>query len=416
MYALIDCNRMYASCERIYRPDLRDKPIVILSNNDGTVVTLTKEAQALGVPKFSPYFQIKELCEQKNIHVFSSNYELYGDVSASIMSIISSEVPDISVYSIDEAFGDFRNCPTIELRDKAKHIKDRLWRETRMPVCVGMGKSKTLAKLANHIAKKMPKSNGVCCLDNDAQISKWLKKFSVNEVWGIGKQISKKLNNMNIFTAYDLANANLKHIRSQLSVNVERTARELMGEACLTFHDTVPNKKQIVVSRSFSKKVTDKNELLEATANYAAKAAEKLRKQNGMVQAMVVCAHSSIHQPNYVYHQKLIAFPAPTSDTNLIISSCTNAVNELFRPGVKYSKAIVMFVDIVQKDSFQLDMLSPGDSKKSIELMKLIDKLNINNQNNISIGRQGIKKEWSMKRQLMSPCYTTKWDDLPKIG
>ena len=415
MYALVDCNSFYASCERIFRPELRTKPCIILSNCDATIVTQTKEATALGIEKFKPYFQVKEICDRHNVYVASSNYELYGDISARVMDTLATEAPDISVYSCDESFTDFTNCPTIDLREKGRHIKDRLWREVRMPVCVGFGKTKTLAKLANHIAKKHEKANGVCCLDDPEQIARWLKKFPVKQVWGIGAKLAERLNILNIYTAYELANADKKYLRKQLSVNVERTARELCGEICLDFHETVADKKQIVVSRMFGVKITSKQVLQEAIANYACMAAVKLRKQKGKVRTLLVTAQSSYYSDNFRSSKKVIKLQLPTSSTDIILKAIAGAMDELYREGVVYARAMVALIELTDSRHEQFDLLEPTERPEKEALLRLMDHLNKDNKNQIQFGRQGIQKQWSMRRDFKSPSYTTKWTDIPKV-
>ena len=415
MIALIDVNSCYAACEQIFRPDLRGKPVVILSNNDGTIVTLTKEAKQLGIKKFSPYFQVKDFCEQHNVAVFSSNYELYGDISNRVMMTIADEVPDISQYSIDEAFGDLSNLKGVDLRQKGMQIKQRLWKEVKMPVCVGIGQTKTLAKLANRIAKDHPESNGVCCLDKPNQIQQWLKRTPVEDVWGIGKQISKRLIGEGIKTAFDLAQADKKLLRRNHSVVVERTSRELAGEQCLEFHESIANKKQIVVSRSFGRKVESLQELHESIANYACRAMEKLRAQDGTVKTLIISAQASRFDSNPVNLQQVIQLEAHTNSTTKVLSAIKGRINHIHKNGVKYSKAMVCLIELSERKNQQLDMLSSSDPVKSENLMRLLDRLNQSGLNQVSVGRQGLSKPWSMKRDYLSPSYTTRWREIPKV-
>jgi len=408
-------NSCYAACEQIFRPDLRGKPVVVLSNNDGTIVTLTKEAKQLGIKKFSPYFQVKDFCERHNVAVFSSNYELYGDISNRVMMTIADEVPDISQYSIDEAFGDLSNLKGVDLRQKGMQIKQRLWKEVKMPVCVGIGQTKTLAKLANRIAKEHPESNGVCCLDKPNQIQQWLKRTPVEDVWGIGKQISQRLIREGIHTAFDLANTNMKSLRRSHSVVVERTARELAGESCLAFHESIANKKQIVVSRSFGKKIENLRELHESIANYACRAMEKLRGQGGSVKTLIISAQASRFDARPVSFQQVIKLPNYTNSSQKILEAINVSVKNLFREGVRYSKAMICLIDLSENSNEQFDLLSSHDSVKSERLMVLVDKLNLAGQSKLMLGRQGVSSQWAMKRQLLSPRSTTCWNEIPKI-
>jgi DNA polymerase V len=416
MIALIDVNSCYAACEQIFRPDLRGRPVVVLSNNDGTIVTLTKEAKQLGIQKFSPFFQVKDFCEMHNVAVFSSNYELYGDISNRVMMTIADEVPDISQYSIDEAFADLSNLKGVDLRQKGMQIKNRLWREVRMPVCVGIAQTKTLAKLGNRIAKDHPESNGVCCLDKPNQINQWLKRTPVGDVWGIGRQLSRRLIHDGIHNAFDLANANKKTIRRMYSVAVERTARELAGEQCFEFHESIANKKQIVVSRSFGKKVESLQELHESFADYACKAMVKLRSQNGTVKTLIISAHASRFSGESTSLHHAIKLESHTNSTIKVLNAINSVLPAIYRSGVRYAKAMVCLIELSEKRNQQLDMLCDQDSKRSERLMALVDGLNANGAGRVSIGRQGIGKEWSMKRKLLSHRYTTSWKEIPVIN
>ena len=414
MIALIDCNECYSSVERIFRPDLRGVPVVILSNNDGAIVSLSKEAKDLGIKKFSPYFQVRDFCIKNKVTVLSSNYELIGDISNRVMTVLADEVPDLALYSVDEAFGDLSRLKGVDLREKGREIKDRLWREVRMPVCVGIGPTKVLAKLANRLAKKPPKAKGVCCLDREEQIHRWLKCTPIEDIWGIGKQTSKRLIQDGILCAYDLANSDKKAIRRGYSVVVERIARELSGESCLEFHESIANKKQIVVSRSFGKKVETMQELHESVANYACRAMEKLRAQNGTVRSIIISAQASRFDARPVSYQKVIQLPSQTASSEKVLASITKNISCLYVEGVRYSKAMVCLIELGSQKGQQLDILTECDSVKDEKLMKLMDTLN-NKGASVFIGRQGIEKEWSMKREMLSPRYTTNWNDIPKI-
>lgn len=415
MYALVDCNCMYASCELVFRPDLRGKPVIVLTNNDGCVAALTAEAKALGIKSFTPYFEIKELCEYHGVTVFSSNYALYGDISSRIMDILQAEAPDSYVYSIDEVFLDYHNCPSIDLRETGQNLRRMIWAQTRMPVCVGIGATKTLSKLANHIAKKHPKANGVCFLEDGHQINRWLSKIPVEGVWGIGMQTTKKLNDMGIQSAYQLAHADKKYIRRQFNVMIERTARELTGEKCFDLHETVEDKKQIIVSRMFGKRITSLNELKESLASYASMATAKLRKQSGLVKTLLINIQSSRFDKNPHSKSLTIQLPHPTCDTRIIIKEISSAVETIFRSDIQYARAMVCLLELSNSKFQQYDMLCKGDSQESLALMALVDSLNVGNKSQLFIGRQGIEKEWSMKRELMSPRYTTSWNHIPKI-
>lgn len=294
MYALIDCNSFYASCEKLFRPDLKDKPVVVLSNNDGCVVARSKEAKALGIKMGVPYFQVKDFCKQNNVTVFSSNYALYADMSHRVMSTLESLCPTVEVYSIDEAFLYLADYPVAmqDLDAYSKKIKQIVEMYTGISVGVGIGETKTLAKLANYAAKKYPATKGTCVLTNPRWIRRLMQITDVAEVWGVGRRYAKRLNDMGIETVYQLAICEPGKIRQHFGVVLERTCLELNGQACLDIEQAEP-KKQIISSRSFSKRITSQQELMEAVCGHAAQAASKLRRQNSVCSFMTVFAKNS---------------------------------------------------------------------------------------------------------------------------
>lgn len=292
MFALIDCNSFYASCEQVFRPDLRGKPVVVLSNNDGFVVARSKEAKALGIPDLEPYFKVEHLLKKHGVTVFSSNYPLYGDLSSRVMQTLKQFSPEIEVYSIDEMF--LRPANIFEnLKDYGHLMRNAVWKQVRIPVGVGMAPTKTLAKLANRAAKKINALNYVCVLEREDQREWLLRKVPVKDIWGIGSRISARLNLMGIYTGWDLANADTKNLRRHFSVCLERTVEELNCISCLDLEELPPTKKQIYCTRSFGEKATELEPILQATSLYATRAAEKLRKQNHFVKTLHVILQTS---------------------------------------------------------------------------------------------------------------------------
>ena len=415
MFALVDCNSCYASCEQIFRPDLRGKPVVVLSNNDGCIVARSKEAKALGIPDLDAYFKIAGLLKKHRVQVFSSNYQLYGDISQRVMNTLQEFSPEVEVYSIDEMFLELDGLP-VELQDYGRQIKQRLWKDIRMPVGVGIAPSKTLAKLANHAAKHIAKTQGVCVLDAEHKWQWLQKRLPVSKVWGIGRRLSKRLQLMAIHSVYDLAMADAKQLRRQFSVNVERTIEELNGVSCIPLEEQPPAKGQIFCSRSFGNKLTTLLPLQHAVSAYAARAAEKLRAQQHAASAVQVFINTSPYEPDYYSKSVVLQLPYSTDDSRLIVSVARAAVGQLFSPNRRYLKAGVGLLDLRDKHYQQHDLFTVGQSLKSDSVMAALDRINKRfGQRSVYLASEGSKERWRMRQQFRSPCYTTSWSDLPEI-
>ncbi len=414
MFALVDCNSFYASCEQIFRPELRGKPVVVLSNNDGFVVARSKEAKALGIPDLEPFFKIEKLLRRHRVAIFSSNYPLYGDISNRVMTLLSAYSPHVEVYSIDETFLQLGRRDNWQ--DLALAMKQRLWRDLRMPVGVGVAPTKTLAKLANRTAKDFRKCQGVCVLDEPWKWQWVLKRFPANKIWGVGRRLAAHLAEMHIHTAADLASSNALALRRRLSINVERTIAELNGEACFALEEVPPTKQQIICSRSFGKKATSLTPVQQAVSLYAARAAEKLRAQHGQTQLMRVFIQTSPFQPNYISRSKWVQLPYHTDDSRLLVAAARQAVAALYVPGHAYLKAGVGLADIQPRRHQQLDLWQPGQTRKTDRLMALIDRINAQQgKGSVFLAAQGVSTHWYMRQQFCSPQYTTKWSDLPVV-
>ena len=428
MYALIDCNSFYASCEKLFRPDLKDKPVVVLSNNDGCVVARSKEAKALGIKMGVPFFQVKDFCKKNNVTVFSSNYALYADMSQRVMSTLESLCPTVEVYSIDEAFLYLADYPVAmqDLDAYAKKIKQIVEMYTGISVGVGIGETKTLAKLANYAAKKYPATKGTCVLTNPRWIRRLMQITDVAEVWGVGRRYAKRLNDMGIETVYQLAICEPGKIRQHFGVVLERTCLELNGQACLDIEQAEP-KKQIISSRSFSKRITSQQELMEAVCGHAAQAASKLRRQNSVCSFMTVFAKNSAFnkQERYTPISGQYQFHTPTADTRELVSAARVVLGKIYKDDIRYAKAGVMLSGICQHDEVQLDLFereatSEDGTDKKQALMAVMDELNAkykadrHQQSALFIASEGIKEQqsWQMNRQLLSPCYTTRVSDV----
>ncbi len=414
MYALVDCNTFYASCEAIFNPAIRNAPVVVLSNNDGCIIARNAKAKALDIPDMVPFFQVETLVRKNNVRVFSSNYELYGDISAKVMHLMEPFGTAMEVYSIDEAF--LRLPPACDYHSHGEKIKNRLWQQTRMPVCVGIAPSKTLAKLANHAAKKMQRLKGVCVLDEKHKWEWLLARITTDKVWGIGKRICQRLHHLGIHNALQLAQANPKYMRRHFSVVLERTIRELNGESCLDLELEPTPRKEIICTRSFSYKVTELHELQQAVSLYADRACEKLRKQNGLSATLWVYLESFDKGLGHFRPQRIIKLPFLTNDTRQIAHAAADTLAKIYRPGLRYKKCGVGLLDVRTRKYEQKDLFTPQQTEKSRKLMQIIDKTNQRyGKHTIKLLNSGIQGKWMMKRDYMSPRYTTRWQDIPQV-
>lgn len=417
MYALVDCNNFYASCERVFQPRLEGRPIVVLSNNDGCVIARSNEAKALGIPMGAPYFEWRKICEKNNVKVFSSNYELYGDMSERVMSTLGSLCPDIEIYSIDEAFLLFDGFQwKNDLTQFALQIKKTVQQWTGIPVSIGFAQTKTLAKIANKIAKKETKT-GVFDLSDEALQEKILSTYPTEDIWGIASRSAIKLAKLNIHTALELRNADPKWLRKHFSVVMERMVLELRGTPCMPLESVQP-KKQIMSSRSFGKLVTNLADLEEAISSYTARACIKLRNQKSYAQGIYVFIHTSIFRENEPQYANSFCyyFPEACDDTGYMIHVAKQCLRKLYREGYRYHKAGVMLLDLLPNYVKQLSLFNPEDVRKQ-KLIKTVDKINqLLGNNTIFYCSEGIKKTWQIKRAYKSPCYTTRLKELLRVN
>ena len=416
MFALVDCNSFYASCERVFRPDLRTKPVVVLSNNDGCVVALTKEAKNLGVKMCDPWFKIEREFKQKGGIAFSSNYELYGDISSRIMSILEELAPKVEVYSIDEAFLDLTGIShCMNLEEFGRTCQKQIMQYTGMPVRVGIGPTKTLAKAASYGAKRYPTTQGVLDITDLYRREKLMTLMPVNEIWGVGRRLNKRLISQKVLTTFDLINMNIEQVRKQFSIMLVNTIRELKGESCIPLDSAPSPKKQIVVSRTFSTRVTELDYLEEAVSDYAARAAEKLRKEGKTCKMLSVFIRTNPFRRQDIQHREIRSFSMlyPTNDTRDLIKHAKLLLKDLYKEGFNYNKAGIMLNNFFDETTYQLDLFKKKDrNSKDFKMMALLDQVNKSSLGQISFLAQGIKKEWSMKRQLQSPRYTTSLKDV----
>ena len=415
MIALADCNNFYASCERVFRPDLYNKPVLVLSNNDGCVIARSNEAKALGIKMGVPAFKIKDIIHNNNVNVFSSNFTLYGDMSNRVMSIYADECNAIEIYSIDEAFINMSGIANLE--EKAVSIRNKVKTWTGIPVSIGVSKTKTLAKIANHIAKKY-KKNGVFLLDGDALTKRALKFFPVEDIWGIGRQLSRFLHQRNIKSAWQLANCNDKWIRRHLTITGLKLVKELRGEICHPVGVAHPPKKNICTSRSFGIEVSNIDSLKESISFFAANCARKLRNQNTVCKKVSVFIKTNSFKPNTKQYQgyQVLELPTSTSDTIEISNLALRGLKNIYRSGHVYKKAGVIVHDIGKIDQIQLNMFDRVDRSKRRNLMTSYDAINNRmGRDTVRLAVQGFDRKWKMKQERLSPCYTTRMTELLEV-
>jgi len=416
--ALVDCNSFYASCERVFRPDLRRTPIVVLSNNDGCVIARSAEAKALGVKMGVPYFQIKNDLRRHGIVPFSSNYALYGDMSERVMTVIEGLVPAVEVYSIDEAFADLSGVPNVEAL--GRRIRAEVLRKTGIPVGVGIANTKTLAKLANHSAKRWQRqTGGVVDLLDPERRDKVLRVTDVSDVWGIGRRMTEHLNGMGIRSAWDLAQADAWTLRKQFSVVVEKTARELRGTPCLELDDAAPPKQEICCSRMFGMRLHELGPIREAVATYAARASEKLRAQHSMCKRVRVSIRTGMFNPDEPKFAKGVVCELlyPTDDTRCITRAALAGLEMVYRAGFAFSKAEVLLMDLRQRGEYTDDLFAATRPAASERVMGVLDEINAKwGRGTLRPGRVPTTPDWGMRREMMSQSYTTKLDQLWEVG
>lgn len=421
VFALVDCNNFYASCEKLFRPDLRDTPVVVLSNNDGCVVARSKEAKALGIKMSVPVHHIRSEIRQYGIHLFSSNYTLYGDMSRRVMMTLEALAPRVDVYSIDEAFLDLTGVDrVIACEDFGHQVKDIVVQDTGLPVCVGIAPTRTLAKLANYAAKKYKATGGVVDLTDADRQRRLMTLVPVDEVWGVGRKISAKLQAMGITTALELADADPSTLRKQFSVVLERTIRELNGIACIPWEDAPQPKKQIMCSRSFGAPVKVLSDLEEAVAQFATRATEKLRAGKQYAGALMVFFRTNPFRtelPQYS-NSTSIRLTTPTQDSRIIVRQVLSLLRPMYRAGYDYAKAGVMLSDLVNKAAIQEDLFagpSAGQDDRSARLLSVMDEINRTSQIKVCSARQVGSAVYAMRREHLSPSYTTNWSQLPTV-
>lgn len=411
MIGLCDCNNFYVSCERIFNKKFEKKPVVVLSNNDGCIVARSKEAKALGIPMGAPAFEYKNVFQTQKVIVLSSNYVLYGDISNRVMDTIEEEVSEMQIYSIDEAF------IRVENKEHALRIREKVFKWVGIPISIGGGVTKTLAKVAGDLAKK--ESDGVLLLDNPEKTRKVLSELPVEEVWGIGHRLGQRLRNIGCQTALQFSELNDEFIRREFTVVGLRMAHELRGIPCLELEEVFEKKKSIMSSKSFGSRVTEFEEVAEALSAYVSQAAKRLRAQDSVVSGMNVFLTTSPHSDKPFYSNSVfVSLPEATDYTPLLITWAKAALYAIYKPGYYYKKTGVLFAPITDKELIQGDLFDTVEiPEKKRKLMKLVDQLNEKSgKDTLQFAAEGIIRPWKMKRDNTTPRYTTSWDELLTIS
>lgn len=421
IFALVDANNFYVSCERVFQPNLNTVPLVVLSNNDGCVVARSQEVKDLGVKMAVPWFKIRDLAKQHHIIALSSNYTLYADMSARMMRILSDFSQHVEVYSIDECFLDLTDFSNYDLNQYSHIIRNRIKDYLGLPTCVGIGHTKTLSKLANYIAKKNGSYNGVCNLNDFSDIDhqSMLQRIPINEIWGVGRRLALRLNEIHIQTCWDLQQASPKRLRELFGVVMERIVAELNGESCIELEEVTPNKKQIICSRSFGNYISSQDELRQAMASYVSRASEKLRMQGSLTNSLYAFVEiNRFDSKTAQYHSAhTIKLGKPSSDTRILTEVAWEALSKLYRPGLLYKKCGVILSEFTQKTAYQHSLFDmPEDINKSENLMALMDQINHTmGKGSIKLLSEGTKDNWKMARKNVSGQFTSSINEIVKV-
>ena len=410
----MDCNNFYASCERVFNPALNGKPIVVLSNNDGCVIARSNEAKDLGIRMGVPVYQIKNLVNTHGVTVFSSNYTLYGDMSERVMSMLTELVPEIEVYSIDEAFLNLEGIQ--DLHSLGAKIVNQVYRGTGIPVSLGIASTKTLAKVANKFAKKYPAYNRLCIIDTEEKRIKALQLTDISSIWGIGRKQVAKLEKQGVKTAYDFTQLSNAWVRKYMTVVGERTWKELLGISCINMETAPPAKKEICTSRSFGKMITDIDAMAEAVSTHASTCARKLRKQKAFAMSLMVFIHTNNFREDLPQYWKntIVHLPVPTNDTQEIVHYALAGLKTIFIQGYQYKKAGVIITEITE--GAQLGLFDSVDREKRENLIQAVDKINGKHSQHIKLAIQGTGRDWKLKQEQLSGCYTTDINQIININ
>lgn len=428
MYAVIDCNNFFVSCERVFRPDLEKRPVVVLSNNDGCAISRSDEAKKLDIPMGAPAFKYKEVFEKHHVEVFSANFSLYGDISQRVMKTIAEEAQQMEIYSIDEAFIIYEGMTLSQIQDSAGKLRKKILRHVGIPVSIGIASTKTLAKAANEIAKHNSRSNinkdGVFALESGDDYYE-LEKIPVGDIWGIGRKLSAFLNTHGIFTAAQLASCEDRWVKKYLTISGLKTVRELRGIESIGFEEVYPAKKSIISSKSFGQPVSSRQEMKEAVASFTTRAAEKLREEHEVTTHIGVAITTNYHnkQDKQYYESRSVRLLQPTSHTPELISAAVGIIDNIYKDGYRYKKATVFLFGLYDQDTIQQGLFANTTKweqskgmKKQQRLMQVVDTLNTDlGSGTVHFATEGVNRKWHQRRKKVSPRYTTKWEELPYV-
>ena len=419
MFALVDCNNFYASCERVFDPRLEQRPIVVLSNNDGCVIARSNEAKALGIAMGEPAFQKEEVYAKHNVAVFSSNFALYGDMSQRVMRTLAQHSAAMEIYSIDEAFLECGGLTADGLDRFGSQLRKTVKQWTGIPVSIGVAPTKTLAKVANHVAKRLPDNSGVCVLEKDETIEYCLKKLPVEKLWGVGQRYALFLRSWGINTAWDLRRMPEGWVKDNMTVVGLRLQKELKGEPCIPMEHNPQKKKEICTSRSFGPMVTELDELKQAVSMYATRCAEKLRTQNSCTNLVNVFLHTNPFRPDLPQYKnvRLVRLPVASNSTLTIVQSALRGLESIYMKGYQYKKAGVIVSGLVPSNTIQYNVFHSTDEDRHMRLMTAMDKVNDREGRDVlRVAEQGFTRRWTLRQERLSPCYTTRWVDFMTIA
>jgi len=417
MYALVDCNNFFVSCQRVFDSSLDGKPVIVLSNNDGCAIARSNEAKALGIKMGANFFEIEDVVKKHDVQVFSTNFVLYADMSLRVKGLLTQFCPLIEDYSIDENFLDFKGFDHIDLREHCIKIAQTVKQGTGIPVSVGVAPTKTLAKVANKYAKKYPAYQSVCMIDTEEKRIKALKDFEVGDVWGIGRRHAKRLMETGVKTAFDFTQLPQAWVRKHMTVVGERTWRELLGEPCIQMETVQPDKQSILVSRSFGKMISDRDTISEAVSTYASMVAAKLRKQKSCAKSLLVFIDTNPFREDLSQYSQhiIINLPVATSSTAEIINYALMGLRTIFKPNYLYKKAGVMVMDLCSENAVMPNLFDTFDRVNDKKMMKTLDFINNKyGRNTLRLAVMGDGNTWKIKQERLSPCYTTRYTDFPK--
>jgi DNA polymerase V len=417
MFALVDCNNFYVSCERVFNPAVNGKPVIVLSNNDGCVISRSNEAKALGIKMGEPAFKIADFLKHHHVTVYSSNYVLYGDLSQRVMHTLAQFTPEIEIYSIDEAFLNLTGI-TADWEGYARQIRQTVLQNTGMPVSAGLAPTKVLAKAANHYAKKVPGNQGILVLDGPAKIAAALQQFAIEEVWGVGRRYAALLNRMGVKTAADFIRLPDAWVRQKMTVVGLRVKKELEGISCLEMELIPPTKKALCTSRSFGATQTDLESLQEAVATFANQCALKLRRQKTCANQLLVFIHTNGFNPNEPQYARnfVCKLPTATNSSLVLIKYALAALQAIYRTGYRYKKAGIMVYDLAPEDQTQGSLFDAINYGKHAAIMQALDRVNAKyGANTVKSAALGSGVRWKLRQEKLSPCYTTRWEDIIKV-